>query len=58
MTKLSQQPGKKKGSIYADVQRLQVQAKKFLDTNKFEQAKQLIERALREYEHDDAVLHF
>ena len=36
MAKLSQQPGKKKGSIYADVQRLQVQAKKFLDTNKFE----------------------
>jgi len=40
------------------VKRLQIQAKKFLDASKFEQAKQLIEKALRQYAHDDAVLHF
>eukprot|EP00353_Schmidingerella_taraikaensis_P001579 CAMPEP_0185599582 /NCGR_PEP_ID=MMETSP0434-20130131/82806_1 /TAXON_ID=626734 ORGANISM="Favella taraikaensis, Strain Fe Narragansett Bay" /NCGR_SAMPLE_ID=MMETSP0434 /ASSEMBLY_ACC=CAM_ASM_000379 /LENGTH=213 /DNA_ID=CAMNT_0028229041 /DNA_START=610 /DNA_END=1253 /DNA_ORIENTATION=- len=50
--------GGKKTSIYADVKRLQIQAKKFLDASKFEQAKQLIEKALRQYAHDDAVLHF
>lgn len=51
--------GKKpKGSLYADVPRLQVQAKKFLDTSKFEQCRVMIEKALREHDHQDAIIHF
>jgi len=44
--------------LFADVQRLQVQAKKFIDANKFEQAKTLLEKALRLHGHDDPVIHF
>ena len=47
-----------KVNLYADVKRLQIQAKKFLDTAKYDQCKQLIEKALRLYAHDDPILHF
>lgn len=47
-----------KGSIYMDVVRLQIQAKKFIDGGKYGHAKQMIEKALKQYGHDDSVLHF
>lgn len=54
----SNKSGKVKQSLLSDVQRLQVQAKKFIDANKFEQTKTLLEKALRLHGHDDAVIHF
>ena len=47
-----------KGSLYADVKRLQLQAKKFIDGGKYQQVKQMIEKALRDHGHTDAILHF
>jgi hypothetical protein len=38
-----------KGSLYADVKRLQVTANKFIEQKKFEQAKTMLEKALRLY---------
>ena len=35
-----------------------MQAKKFLDASKFEQCRVMIEKALREHDHQDGIIHF
>ena len=47
-----------KGGVYNDVKKLQLLAKKAIDGNKSQQAKNMIEKALKQYGHQDAILHF